>query len=58
MAMFFPQGLWGFISRRFDLHIFPVSRRLRFLEMPQPAAANDAQHHAIAAPVHGPSLEK
>ena len=24
----FPQGLWGWISHRFDLHFFPVQRRL------------------------------
>jgi len=24
----FPAGLWGFVSRRFDLHFFPVHRRL------------------------------
>ena len=24
----FPAGLWGFVSRKFDLHFFPVHRRL------------------------------
>ncbi len=24
----FPRGLWGYVSRRFDLHFFPVQRRL------------------------------
>jgi branched-chain amino acid transport system permease protein len=24
----FPRGLWGFLSHRFDLHFFPVQRRL------------------------------
>ncbi len=25
----FPGGLWGFVARRFDLHCFPVERRVR-----------------------------
>jgi branched-chain amino acid transport system permease protein len=24
----FPRGLWGWISTKFDLHFFPVQRRL------------------------------
>ncbi len=26
----FPKGLWGFIAERYDLHLFPVRRRLIF----------------------------
>jgi branched-chain amino acid transport system permease protein len=29
VTVWFPQGLWGFIANRFDLHLFPVQRRLR-----------------------------
>jgi hypothetical protein len=24
----FPRGLWGYVAQRFDLHLFPVRRRL------------------------------
>jgi branched-chain amino acid transport system permease protein len=24
-----PQGIWGWVGRRFDLHVFPVQRRVR-----------------------------
>ncbi len=24
----FPRGLWGWLSHRYDLHFFPVQRRL------------------------------
>jgi branched-chain amino acid transport system permease protein len=30
VTMFFPQGLWGFVSRRFGLQLFPVGRRVVF----------------------------
>ena len=26
----FPYGLWGFVARRFDIHFFPVQRRIFF----------------------------
>ena len=29
VMLFAPRGLWGLISDRFDLHLFPVRRRLR-----------------------------
>ena len=33
-----PAGLWGFVSRRFDIQFFPVHRRLRVLDqVMQPA---------------------
>jgi branched-chain amino acid transport system permease protein len=28
----FPRGLWGFVSGKFDLHLFPVQRRLELPE--------------------------
>jgi branched-chain amino acid transport system permease protein len=28
----FPRGLWGFVSGKFDLHLFPVQRRLKLPE--------------------------
>ena len=28
VTMFFPQGLWGFVSRRYGLQLFPVGRRV------------------------------
>jgi branched-chain amino acid transport system permease protein len=27
--MRYPQGLWGLVSERWDLHLFPVQRRVR-----------------------------
>jgi branched-chain amino acid transport system permease protein len=32
VTMFFPQGLWGFVSRRFGLQLFPVGRRVLFVD--------------------------
>lgn len=29
VTIWFPQGVWGFVAKRFDLHLFPVQRRLR-----------------------------
>lgn len=29
VTIWFPQGLWGYVSKRFDLQLFPVQRRLR-----------------------------
>lgn len=31
VTMFFPEGLWGFVSRRYGLQLFPVGRRVLFL---------------------------
>jgi branched-chain amino acid transport system permease protein len=31
-----PQGLWGLLAQRFDLQLFPVRRRVRFLEEMRP----------------------
>jgi branched-chain amino acid transport system permease protein len=31
----FPRGLWGYVSQRFDLHFFPVQRRLVLREPPK-----------------------
>jgi branched-chain amino acid transport system permease protein len=27
--MCYPQGLWGLVAERWDLHLFPVQRRVR-----------------------------
>lgn len=32
VALFFPQGVWGAVSRRFGLQLFPVGRRVVFLD--------------------------
>lgn len=31
----FPRGLWGWLSQRYDLHFFPVQRRLVLLDPPK-----------------------
>jgi len=31
-----PRGLWGFIAKRWDIHLFPVRRRLVLEEQPAP----------------------
>jgi len=31
----FPRGLWGYVSQRFDLHFFPVQRRLVLRDPPK-----------------------
>jgi branched-chain amino acid transport system permease protein len=28
VTLWFPRGLWGWVSQRYDLHFFPVQRRL------------------------------
>jgi branched-chain amino acid transport system permease protein len=32
----FPRGLWGYVAQRYDLHFFPVQRRLLLHEPPTP----------------------
>jgi len=32
----YPQGLWGLIAERWDVHVFPVQRRLRIDDAPRP----------------------
>jgi branched-chain amino acid transport system permease protein len=32
VTMFFPQGVWGYISRRFGLQLFPLGRRVVFFD--------------------------
>ena len=27
-----PDGIWGYLARRFDLHLFPVQRRVQVSE--------------------------
>ena len=51
VTMFFPQGLWGFVSRRFGLQLFPVGRRVVFLDpgtrvLPARKESADPQHAA------------
>ena len=47
VTVVFPKGLWGWCSKRFDLHFFPVQRRLVLTELatsPRTAARSpDAQ---------------
>ena len=35
MATLAPKGIWGFVAKRWNLHLFPVSRRL-VMESPPP----------------------
>ena len=37
-----PQGLWGLIANRFDIHLFPVQRRVRMLGETRPARTGRA----------------
>ena len=30
VMLFFPRGVWGTFAERFDLHLFPIRRRLEF----------------------------
>jgi branched-chain amino acid transport system permease protein len=51
VTMFFPQGLWGYVSRRFGLQLFPIGRRVVFLEpgvlvRPARKESADPQHAA------------
>jgi branched-chain amino acid transport system permease protein len=57
VTMFFPQGLWGFVSRRFGLQLFPVGRRVLFVDsgpsarssidgMTEPLGTSSAAHRA------------
>jgi branched-chain amino acid transport system permease protein len=43
VMVFFPKGLWGSLAERFDLHVFPVRRRLMWTmdpgRMAEPAQA-------------------
>jgi len=34
VMLFAPRGLWGLLASRFDLHLFPVQRRVRLREPP------------------------
>ena len=31
VMLFFPKGIWGTLAERFDLHLFPIRRRLEFV---------------------------
>jgi branched-chain amino acid transport system permease protein len=52
MATKAPRGIWGFIAQRWDLHLFPVRRRLFLDEPPKPespAAAGASEPAAEAS---------
>jgi branched-chain amino acid transport system permease protein len=36
VMLFFPKGIWGTFAERFDLHLFPIRRRLEFTFAPPP----------------------
>lgn len=40
VAILFPEGIWGYVSKRFGIQLFPVGRRLTWTE---PAAAAPSQ---------------
>jgi branched-chain amino acid transport system permease protein len=42
VTMFFPQGLWGWVSQRFGIQFFPVGRRLEFADTAQGSEASTA----------------
>ncbi len=42
VALYFPQGIWGYVSKRFGLQLFPVGRRVVFTD-PGPAHAASPQ---------------
>lgn len=48
-----PQGLWGLIAHRFDLHFFPVQRRLRLTGKPSPAGSRPARPPSPTSPWRG-----
>lgn len=61
VTMFFPQGLWGYVSQRFGIQFFPVSRRLVLPDAAHAAALAsttgteshmDASTHASTAQPH------
>ncbi len=39
VMLFAPRGLWGLLAGRFDLHLFPVQRRVRLLGPPESSKA-------------------
>ena len=50
VTMFFPQGLWGYVSHRFGIQFFPVSRRLVFSDA---STIGDTDDTALAS--HSPA---
>ncbi|MFM0010321.1 branched-chain amino acid ABC transporter permease [Paraburkholderia sediminicola] len=56
VTMFFPQGLWGFVSRRYGLQLFPVGRRVVFVDAgasqqdSQQASPHDASTDSVETP--------
>ncbi len=48
MATKAPRGIWGFVAKRWDLHLFPVSRRLVLESPPEGVAPPGAEGKAAA----------
>ena len=42
-----PRGLWGFVAQRYDLHFFPVQRRLRLQAGPAGVAGEAPSGNAV-----------
>ena len=36
VMLVYPQGLWGLIAERWDIHVFPVQRKLEIDDTPRP----------------------
>jgi branched-chain amino acid transport system permease protein len=55
VTMFFPQGIWGYVSQRFGLQLFPLGRRVVFVASPPvhaepPAARGNGLGHERGTP--------
>lgn len=49
VTMFFPQGIWGCVSRRFGWQLFPVARQVVFIDK-APSSSRGEVHAAHSAP--------
>jgi branched-chain amino acid transport system permease protein len=47
VMLFFPKGLWGTLAERFDLHLFPIRRRLEFARGDEPPTTPNAIREEI-----------
>jgi branched-chain amino acid transport system permease protein len=50
VTMFFPQGIWGYVSRRFGWQLFPVARHVVFLDKELSSSRSDAVQTAHSVP--------
>jgi branched-chain amino acid transport system permease protein len=50
VTMFFPQGIWGYVSRRFGWQLFPVARHVVFLDKEPSSSRSDAIQTAHSVP--------